>query len=131
MPSDTGFIDDGYTIQGRIRAEEGYHPVLQFEFRPMLQREIVQHAGRIRKIREKPGASETEAAKLIASRVTWWDLRNSKGAEVQITEENASRLEPHLFSKLYNIILNQAPPKPLDEDEEESSIFDEDQSAGN
>jgi hypothetical protein len=130
--TDCGYIDDGYTMLGRIPSDPGFHPELNFEFRPLLQSELLsigrrQEALRKRASQDRYVQMETMAADVIAEHVTWWDLVDSRGEPVTISQEAVKRLERHLFGKLYEIILGERRPTPEDDVE----TFDEQASAKN
>lgn len=106
MPT-PGFIPDGYTREGFIKATE-FHPEtsLRFEYRPMVPHERIRAQKRITDAKTDE-LGETEAHKLIVSRVTSWDL-SYEGRPIELTTENVARLEPHLSARLFQIVMGYA-----------------------
>ena len=108
----TDFIDDGYTEDGYLAAEKGFHGELSFRFRPMLpeQRDGIDQVT----IKEGSVKGCKAIATAIANKVSSWSLKNAKGEDVPITPANAGRLRPRLFDKLWAVIAGRMPsdPKP-------------------
>lgn len=94
------YIPDGYTERGFIAAEEGKHPELRFEYRPLLHEQVVRIDGESAR---KNGSNEP-AAKALAEQLVSWDVKDASGGEVKISSESLMRIRPPLFIKLYAIV---------------------------
>lgn len=103
----TGFIPDGYTRKGHIKADADWYPELNFEYRPMVQRERVRAQSRIREAKTDD-LGETEAHKIICERLVSWDLMYD-GQPVELSVANVERLEAHLSAKLLNVVVGWEP----------------------
>lgn len=103
----TGFLEDGYTIDGYIDAMPLMYPDVRFTFRPMLEEEI-------NRFSEAYGAKPLDkysgaVADALAERVKSWSIQNSKGSVVDISSANMKRLHPVLFKRLMGIVWGSAP----------------------
>ena len=107
------FIDDGYTSDGYIAADEGVHGPLEFTYRPILpgQRDKVNQY-----LRRDPANYEAfhEAArKALAgtkdtpARLVSWSLKDRSDQPVPITEANVGRIRPRLFDKLWLVVIGE------------------------
>lgn len=106
-----GFIDDGYTEAGFIRAEPGLFDCdLRFAYRPMLPEERDSVAEGIE--RRKAHEAVQLVARTIAAHVSEWDLRDAKGEPVPVGERTIRRLRPRLFDRLYFVISGRQPSDP-------------------
>jgi len=106
------FIPDGYTRDGFIAATE-FHPDVRFTYRPstVIQRTVVNGLIRIEHAKgTETGLAKTEelAAELVASHVVTWDIVDPDGAEVEVTADNVLQNEPHLFNRMYLIIMGES-----------------------
>ena len=132
-----GFIEDGYDRDGFIapalpeKSGERLHDGLSFRYRTASRQEVVKHDAECRialvnEDRDPQCAVEAErlACKFLSSRLSKWDLKNSKGEVVPITPENLGRIIPALFGPLYRIVrgVQVSDPKPP---ETESPLSDE------
>lgn len=113
-----GLIEDGYTEDGYIAEEPRLHPALRFRYRPMLSAERAQAMREMERAVKSPNAKQSEivSARLMASRIEEWDLQNSQGETVPITEEILLKVKPHLSNRLYAIVILGT--SPSDEDPE-------------
>ncbi len=106
------FISDGYTRDGFI-AETEFHPDMRFAYRPSTSTERAVVVGLIRLEHAKgteAGLAKTEelAAKLVASHLVAWNVVDDKGDDVFPSTENVLQTEPHLFNRLYIIIMGES-----------------------
>lgn len=111
------FIDDGYTEEGYIANEEGYHGELEFTFRPALPR----LADRVTALlmADKWEAFWDAAAKALASEpklLQSWSLKGAGGQDVPITAANIQRLKPRLAHKLWSVVSGNRPSDPREGD---------------
>lgn len=98
----SGFIDDGYTESASIAAEPGLWQEMRFTFRPMLADEYAAFSdfcGRNTDVKAKQ-----EIARRLAEKVKDWDLVDSAGKPVPVTQQNLLRIKPVLLAKLWNIV---------------------------
>lgn len=123
-----GFIPDGYTIKGYVKAWPGLYPAVKFEYRPaicMQNREVLA-AGLAEDVREK------RFKELIAGQVKSWDIRHPlTGEVVPVTVENAGRIQPMLRSNLVDIIMGSQPSDPEPATDEQPQHKSPDANAGN
>lgn len=107
---DCGYIDDGYSEQGFIAADEGIHGPLEFEFRPVLpaQRDRVEQYLNLNP--PNPDAFHEAVGKALAgggkepARLLKWNLTDRGGQVVAITAANMAKLKPHLFNRLWLVV---------------------------
>jgi hypothetical protein len=113
------FIPDGYTRNGFIDGTD-YHPDIRFVYRPstITERTVVNGSIRFeyaKATEEGFAASEELAADLLASHLVKWDITDPDGKEVEVTAENALRVEPHAFNRIYKIIMGESVPDQIKE----------------
>lgn len=101
------FEEDGYTEEGYIAEIPRLHPSLRFRFRPMLPAERAQAMREMDAAVKSANAkmSEIVSARLMAKRILEWDLKNSQGEVVPISEEIFLKMRPVLSNKLYAITI--------------------------
>ena len=104
--STPGFIPDGYTREGYIKATEFHSTELRFTYRPMVPHERIRAQKRITDAKTDE-LGEREAAKVVRDRLESWDLSHN-GETVELTTENIARLEPHLSARLFQIVMGYA-----------------------
>ena len=99
-----GFIPDDYTREAYIKPSE-FHPdtSLTFEYRPMVPHERIRAQKKITDAKTDE-LGETEAHKVIVSRVISWDLSHD-GKPIELTAANVARLEPHLSARLFQVVM--------------------------
>lgn len=121
-------IDDGWTRDGYIAADEGLHDPLSFTYRPLtnsefarMKAEVAAAAGATAMDRAEAG--ERKFAEWIAKKVKTWDLLNAGVHPVAITTDEVSRLQPLLFAKLLGVIQGTRPSdkNPIDESAEQKN----------
>lgn len=106
------FIPDGYTRDGFIEGTK-FHPGARFVYRPATSTERAVVNGAIQFEYAKgteEGFSRTEklAAELLVSHVVRWDIADPDGNEVKLTAKNALRIEPHLFNRMYRVVMGES-----------------------
>ena len=98
----TGYISDGYTLDGFVSEVRGLHPALCFKYRPLTsqQRSVIQDSI------GKAVASKAEEikSKAIASSVVEWDLVTPDGESVPIELSHLLKCQPTLSDDLYLIV---------------------------
>lgn len=107
-----GFIDDGYTVDGAlIKGRDGLYEDLRLSYRPTTPGERTAALKEMRKAHDSPNPkkSELEAARLIAERLTEWDLKYPegprKGQVVEITPANVAKVHPVLSIEIWNMVI--------------------------
>lgn len=120
------FIPDGYTRDGFIESTK-FHGDMRFVYRPTTVTERAVINGGIRFEYAKGTeqgfvASEKKAADALASHMVSWDVTAPNGDEVKLTADNALRIEPHLFIRLYEIIMGESLSDELQEQESEKNL---------
>lgn len=122
----TGFLDDGYTISAVIEEDEGFHPTITVEYRPMLPAQRARLFQRIGLYMstdgkdQKQAANDAELAEFISAeamalQTKAWSLRNGAGEPVEITKENMLRIDSRLSLKLFNLITGRSKPKLIED----------------
>lgn len=123
-----GFIPDGYTIKGYVKASPGLHPAVKFTYRPsicMQNREVLAQ-GLAEDVREQ------RFKDMVAAQVTEWDIRHPITNEiVPITSANVGRLQPMLRSELVDIIMGSKASDPEPGAAEQPKHQSPDANAGN
>lgn len=96
-------IDDGYTENGYIAAEEGKHGELFFEYRPS----VPKLADKIGSMIPDWDRFWPEVAKSLARDphlLLNWSLVDSKGQPAALSELNILKLKPLLAHKLWGVV---------------------------
>lgn len=103
----SGMIEDGYEENGYIAEVPRLHPALRFRFRPMTSGERAAAMREMERALKSPNPkmSEIISARMMASRVLEWDLKNGEGETVPINEEMMLKVKPALSNKLYAITI--------------------------
>lgn len=112
-----GFIEDGYEREAYLAPDtpesgvEKLHDGITFSYRTASRNEVIKHDAQCRialNNEDRDAACSVAAEKLacafMASRITKWDLVDSKGETVPITVDNMARVIPALFSPMYRIV---------------------------
>lgn len=104
-PQHSDFIDDGYTEEGYIAAEDsGIHGPLEVSYRPIL---TAARDGVTKFLTRTPpdyDAYAEAAQKTVARNLSAWSLKDKSGNKVTISEANVRRLRPALFDKLWSLM---------------------------
>lgn len=108
MSNDLAFIDDGYNKDCLIKAVPGLYPDVRFTFRPATGSESEIIMGQTRR-EQNDDRNTTFMAQVIAKHVLEWDIKNAKGAQVEITVPNVRKLHPVVFQKVFSSILGLTP----------------------
>ncbi len=103
----TGYIPDGYTLDGFIDEVRGQHPTLSFKYRPIRSQDRAVIQDRIQKA--QPSKSEEIKASAIASSVIEWDLETPDGEPVSLETKEILKCQPTLTDSLYLIVAGFAP----------------------
>lgn len=119
------FIDDGYSRQCVIPADNRYHPQMTMMFRPVTQSQRVLYYARIAKLAKSEREEDLEKAELysgelMAKHVLEWDLQDRERNTVAITSENFQKVEPNLQAKIFKIVMGELAPPPRETDEEDT-----------
>lgn len=96
------FIHDGCTCNGYLEAAPGLYPAARLSYRPILLQGRAVIYDMIAKA--SPAKGEDIAAHAIAEQVISWDIRDHQGKEVEITVDNALRLQPMLSARIFKMI---------------------------
>ena len=115
------YLRDGYTAKAFIKTVPGLHGALRFEHRPLLVEERT--AWMIQAEKSGPLEADKVTARVMASRLVVWDLRDKNGASVAKSADAILGLPPRMFQKLVGII---AGSEPTDLDEESVSKSQDD-----
>ena len=118
--SEPTYLHDGFTRKGYIKAVPGLHGPLRFEFRPLMVEE--RDAWMVQSSKAGPLGEAKATARIMASRLQAWDLKDAEGKPVPRTAENVLRLPVHTYSRLVGIIagheatdLDEENPTPPDD----------------
>jgi len=112
----SSYVSDGYTRDGYISASvqegssERLHDELDFTYRPATRIDVVKVDAEIRiAVRNQDYdatcavRAEQLACKFVAERIVAWSLKD-RSHPVAVSPAACERMQPYLFSKLYNII---------------------------
>lgn len=116
----TGYIDDGYTVDGYIAGVERLHPPCRFKYRQMLVKDRGKY---LQQMAEGTGESaEILGAKICAKHLQQWDIKDRAGRTVPISPDACLRVQPQLAKKIFSIIIGERSsdpdPNELEEDSE-------------
>lgn len=112
------FIPDGYTREGYVEGVRGLYPSVRFTYRPMGN---LQRGPAIAAIKTAtPAGAESFTAKMLEQRVLKWDITDEHGDPWPVTYENCCRIQPHLFTQMYLIVIGERASDPLPLDSEQS-----------
>jgi hypothetical protein len=108
---DCGFIDDGYTKTGYIKAEPGLYPELRFKYRPLTREETTALYENWNQIQASDQLSRI--SKSLAKHLVSWDLKDPAG-RIPNCKDAATyrRLSPPLFNRLTDITDQSKPSDP-------------------
>jgi hypothetical protein len=100
-------IDDGYTTATFIKGIKGHFDDFYCERRPTLTRDRNKASGRAARAERVGDWDEHDAAynELVAAKLSWWNVRDSKGKPAEITPANVALLTPALWDRLTNVAL--------------------------
>ena len=103
------YIPDGYTRDGFIEGTD-FHPDVRFTYRPttVVERTVVDGLIRLEHAKgTETGLAKTEelAGDFLVSHLVGWDITDPDGNDVDLNAKNALGIEPHLFNRLYSIVM--------------------------
>jgi hypothetical protein len=100
-------IDDGQTIAFFIKGIPHDYEDFYGERRPTLPADRNRTMNRAKRAEKFADWDEHDAAynDLVASKLTWWNVRGRDGQPLPITKANAAALPPNLWDRLTNILL--------------------------
>lgn len=125
MANEYAYIPDGFTLEGYIAAEEGFHPELNFIYRPIKSRE--QYVISSFADKDPPELLANWRAKACSRHILSWDMTDPiSGQPVPISYETLLDSNPLLFQKLYSILccMRASDPKPGTKDKEKTNDMD-------
>jgi hypothetical protein len=97
-------INDGFSLQGYVRAKPGVYPAVHFKYRP------IPASHRIRLFDNFKNLPDAEQAQRIADemarKILWWDLKDPKGRELKCNDAATYRnlWSFHLYNRLQEIV---------------------------
>ena len=99
--------DDGYTLDGYIKADPGIHGEHRFKYRPIL------HADRYVYTDEFGKKTPREAARLmyaiLAKHIKSWDVKLPGGDTAPLNVETMRLVVPNLIERFYAIVAGRVP----------------------
>ncbi len=98
----TGFIPDGYTMNGVIRSKPNVHESVHLTYRPATIEERGELFDRWEKL--SPSLRLERGSKFLVDHITVWDLKDPDGNPVKLSAENCARLTFDLYGSLLNLI---------------------------
>ena len=106
----TGVIEDGLDQPGFIAEVVGLHPACNFTFRPVTPEAWEGFESE----KEKRSAKNAEQARamigeFLSKKIRSWDLTDSKGSVIPVSELACRKLRPILQFKLYRIVCGLEP----------------------
>lgn len=116
-----GYIDDGFTLDGRLNAVERLYPALKFKYRPILITNRSAIFSAIAKCGDDSTKAEAIAARAIKAQLVEWDLKNRKGELVPLEVASILRLQPTLNQRLFSVCMGSSAPD-ADPDEKPESL---------
>lgn len=112
---DTIYLHDGYTASGYVKAVPGLHGAVRFQFRPLMVSERSAWLVLAEKAeKSSPGGSDKETARIVATRIKSWDVKDKDGNAAPISPESVLRLQPRLYQRVVGIVAGSE-PTDLDE----------------
>ncbi len=126
----SGYIDDGYTLDGFLKESPGIYPAIRFRYRPATPHERAQTFDGWERLpeSERLGRIATRLAKNILS----WDLTDAKGVPVPCNEPGRYRkICGPLYSRLQDVIFQISPPDADPDKEHEETNHAESSPEGN
>ena len=119
------YSTDGYTRDGFIEGTD-FHPGMYFVYRPttIIERTVINGSVRVeysKATREGFAKSEKLGGEALIDHLLSWDVTDPDGNAVELTAENALKIEPHLFVRLYSIIMGESLSDELKEQESEKN----------
>lgn len=101
----SGFIDDGFTLDGYLKEQPEMYAEMRFAYRPLTQSErSVFFDG----WDQMPVESANERAhETMAKHISKWDLKTTKGAPVPCRQQSFPKLCPALYDRLFAILFQR------------------------
>ena len=103
----TAFIDDGYNREARILPSSGNWPEILFTFRPMSASEASEFVAKSKNL-DHVGWQKA-LARVVASKIVSWNVRNRSGEPVEPNEGNVFRIVPPLLLAFWKVINSEQP----------------------
>lgn len=98
-------LDDGYTLDGYIKADPGIHGEHRFKYRPVL------HADRYVYTDEFARKTPREAARLmyaiLAKHIKSWDVKLPNGDAAPLNVDTMRLVVPNLIERFYAIVVGR------------------------
>lgn len=95
------FIDDGFTLEGKVERKPGHWPELRFTYRPASPAQVFAY----RAVDRTDGAKvEAAAVKLVAGCVHAWNA-----GEARPEEANVKRLHFRVLDQMLDIVTGYGP----------------------
>ncbi len=109
MSEPLGYLGDGYLEDVWISGVKGLYPRVAFEFRPMLQAELIAYFRAAENLTGEP--LRDLVAGLLAAKIKRWDLKaNRKGDGVPLTVAAMRNLKDALFNRLFAVVSTREAP---------------------
>ena len=105
-------IDDGYNEDHTIPAAEGHWPELHLNIRPFTSLEVASHREKTNKMTEVQ--AKEHFSKMIAPRISTWDLEDHKGNPVPVSPDMLQRLKPELYMAIFKAFVGDSTQKTND-----------------
>lgn len=100
-------IDDGYTEDGFVRAQEGiFDKGVSFLFRPLTlvqQQRLEVEQSKLERKGDVEGSIRIQAT-AVAQQIKEWDYTRPNGEEVKISVENLMKMKPRLYKSIAMIV---------------------------
>lgn len=96
------FIDDGFTLEGRIERKPGHWPELRFTYRPASPQAVYAYRAADR---AQPERMEEAAVKLVASCLVGWEA----GAGIDPVPANIKRLHFRVLDQMLDAVTGYGP----------------------
>ena len=99
----TGFIEDGYTLDGFVKELPGIYGAVRFKYRPLTVEQRVRLFENWASLPALDQISRTTGA--LAKQIVQWDMKDAKGRPIACTEPRSfRRLSPPLHERLLDIV---------------------------
>jgi hypothetical protein len=105
----SGYIDDGYTLDGFIKESTGIFGAVRFKYRPLTVEERLRVFENWANLSAAEQISRTTSA--LARQIVQWNLTDAGGRAIPTGEpRNFRRLSPPLHERLLDIICGLSAP---------------------
>lgn len=108
------FIDDAFTLPGKVTPLQGVHPEINFTYRPTLPQRAYEFSASV--TGRGPTERMNETVRLLVEQVTGWDAKDGAGNAIAIDARILRRVFARVLDQMLDAVLGYS-PAARDDDE--------------